>query len=164
MPSHCLNQRWLSSMMHAYTTPPDLGMLIMVISSIFCMIPIFTQDYLFVISLWFPLMSCVSCVAFSKEASLLLTVFQLYKNFLSNSCHRRSSRGSPHMKAQPCSGQWRLHSEQTMSPWSQASEHPGSMASNRQHILTHWGRDKIDAISQTTFSSAFSWKIILNSD
>ena len=23
--------------------------------------------------------------------------------------------------------------------------------------LTHWGRDKIDAISQTTFSSAFSW-------
>ena len=24
-------------------------------------------------------------------------------------------------------------------------------------ILTHWGRDKIDAISQTTFSNAFSW-------
>ena len=24
-------------------------------------------------------------------------------------------------------------------------------------FLTHWGRDKIDAISQTTFSSAFSW-------
>ena len=24
-------------------------------------------------------------------------------------------------------------------------------------ILTHWGRDKMDAISQTTFSSAFSW-------
>ena len=23
--------------------------------------------------------------------------------------------------------------------------------------LTHWGRDKMDAISQTTFSSAFSW-------
>ena len=23
--------------------------------------------------------------------------------------------------------------------------------------LTHWGRDKVDAISQTTFSSAFSW-------
>ena len=23
--------------------------------------------------------------------------------------------------------------------------------------LTHWGQDKIDAISQTTFSSAFSW-------
>ena len=23
--------------------------------------------------------------------------------------------------------------------------------------LTHWGRDQIDAISQTTFSSAFSW-------
>ena len=26
--------------------------------------------------------------------------------------------------------------------------------------LTHWGRDKMDAISQTTFSSAFSWKKI----
>ena len=25
--------------------------------------------------------------------------------------------------------------------------------------LTHWGRDKIDAISQTTFSSAFSWNV-----
>ena len=24
--------------------------------------------------------------------------------------------------------------------------------------LTHWGRDKMDATSQTTFSSAFSWK------
>ena len=24
-------------------------------------------------------------------------------------------------------------------------------------VLTHWGRDKMDAISQTTFSSAFSW-------
>ena len=24
-------------------------------------------------------------------------------------------------------------------------------------LLTHWGRDKIDAISQTTFSTAFSW-------
>ena len=24
--------------------------------------------------------------------------------------------------------------------------------------LTHWGRDKMDAISQTTFWSAFSWK------
>ena len=23
--------------------------------------------------------------------------------------------------------------------------------------LTHWGRDKMDAISQMTFSSAFSW-------
>ena len=24
-------------------------------------------------------------------------------------------------------------------------------------MLTHWGRDKMDAISQTTFSNAFSW-------
>ena len=27
----------------------------------------------------------------------------------------------------------------------------------RQQLLTHWGRDKMDAISQTTCSSAFSW-------
>ena len=26
-----------------------------------------------------------------------------------------------------------------------------------QEMLTHWGRDKIDAISQTPFSNAFSW-------
>ena len=26
-----------------------------------------------------------------------------------------------------------------------------------QFDLTHWGQDKMDAISQTTFSSAFSW-------
>ena len=25
------------------------------------------------------------------------------------------------------------------------------------HALTHWGRDNMDAIAQTTFSSAFSW-------
>ena len=25
------------------------------------------------------------------------------------------------------------------------------------NVLTHWGRDKIDAISQTTFSNTFSW-------
>ena len=30
---------------------------------------------------------------------------------------------------------------------------PNKMAA----ILTHWGRDKVDAISQTTSSSAFSW-------
>ena len=27
----------------------------------------------------------------------------------------------------------------------------------RRLTVTHWGRDKMDAISQTTFSSAFSW-------
>ena len=27
----------------------------------------------------------------------------------------------------------------------------------REVYLTHWGRDEMDAISQTTFSSAFSW-------
>ena len=45
-----------------------------------------------------------------------------------------------------------------------AASHLGSVASVRQHILTHWGRDKIDAISLTTFSSAFSSNKILNSD
>ena len=30
-------------------------------------------------------------------------------------------------------------------------------SSHSQNVLTHWGRDKMDAISQTTFSSAFSW-------
>ena len=37
----------------------------------------------------------------------------------------------------------------------------GSVAFTREQfqseLLTHWGRDKMDAISQTTFSSAFSW-------
>ena len=28
---------------------------------------------------------------------------------------------------------------------------------NSLQLLTHWGRDKMDAISQTKFSSAFSW-------
>ena len=30
-------------------------------------------------------------------------------------------------------------------------------ASSQASRLTHWGRDKMDAISQTTFSSTFSW-------
>ena len=30
-------------------------------------------------------------------------------------------------------------------------------ATKVQRLLTHWGRDKADAISQTTFWSAFSW-------
>ena len=29
------------------------------------------------------------------------------------------------------------------------------------HILTHWGRDKIAAVSQTTLSNAFSWMKML---
>ena len=32
-----------------------------------------------------------------------------------------------------------------------------AMQYNLQNILTHWDRDKMDAISQTTFPSAFSW-------
>ena len=31
------------------------------------------------------------------------------------------------------------------------------MSSSGCNVLTHWGRDKMAAISQTTFSSAFSW-------
>ena len=33
---------------------------------------------------------------------------------------------------------------------------------NHQPLLTHWGRDKIAAILQTTFWSAFSWSHYLN--
>ena len=37
-------------------------------------------------------------------------------------------------------------------PW----EYPTPRPWHNVH-LTHWGRDKMDAISQTTFSSGFSW-------
>ena len=33
-----------------------------------------------------------------------------------------------------------------------------TVAAAKPWSLTHWGRDKMDAISQTPFSSAFSWK------
>ena len=33
----------------------------------------------------------------------------------------------------------------------------GHEVSSHPIMLTHWGRDKMDAISQTTFSNAFSW-------
>ena len=33
----------------------------------------------------------------------------------------------------------------------------GMRMDDRQYILTHWGQDKMAAISQTTFSNAFSW-------
>ena len=35
--------------------------------------------------------------------------------------------------------------------------HQRAMACASHQSLTHWGRDKMDAISQTPFSSAFSW-------
>ena len=38
------------------------------------------------------------------------------------------------------------------------------ISSTEVSILTHWGRDQIDAISQTTFSNAFSWIKCLNFD
>ena len=31
----------------------------------------------------------------------------------------------------------------------------------KEIFLTHWGRDNMDTISQTTFSSAFSWMKML---
>ena len=34
-------------------------------------------------------------------------------------------------------------------------------SSNGNAYLTHWGREKMDAISQTTFSNAFSWMKML---
>ena len=34
----------------------------------------------------------------------------------------------------------------------------GAYKNNKTQGLTHWGRDKMDVISQTTGSSAFSWK------
>ena len=50
----------------------------------------------------------------------------------------------------------RLDLSGTPGSW-QTSLGLGSMSRFSAQILTHWGRDKIDAISQTTFSSAFSW-------
>ena len=34
---------------------------------------------------------------------------------------------------------------------------PWCLFTFRQNALTHWGRDKMDAIFQTTFSNEFSW-------
>ena len=46
--------------------------------------------------------------------------------------------------------------------WRWAERHYWIMCSVDSYVfpkrnLTHWGRDKMDAISQTTFSNAFSW-------
>ena len=38
--------------------------------------------------------------------------------------------------------------------------HP-NLAKSEVAILTHWGRDKMDAISHMTYSSAFSWMKML---
>ena len=40
--------------------------------------------------------------------------------------------------------------------WASAQNTKWKLRSGEQ-LLTHWGRDKMDAISQTTFLSAFSW-------
>ena len=46
--------------------------------------------------------------------------------------------------------------------WEQVSFSPGNclLPKNTKPELTHWGGDKMDAISQTTFSNTFSWKKI----
>ena len=41
---------------------------------------------------------------------------------------------------------------------SRAPEFGGLDYGTDPRSLTHWGRDEVDAISQTTFSNAFSWK------
>ena len=41
--------------------------------------------------------------------------------------------------------------------WSDECMFPNPLLHVCYWIKTHWGRDKMDAISQTTFSSAFSW-------
>ena len=41
--------------------------------------------------------------------------------------------------------------------WTDMTCHHISRSSDNGRALTHWGRDKMYAISQTTFSSAFSW-------
>ena len=38
---------------------------------------------------------------------------------------------------------------------------PASSRSQCVHSLTHWGRDKMAAVSQTTLSNAFSWMKML---
>ena len=37
------------------------------------------------------------------------------------------------------------------------TRHCSDWSRTKIRVLTHWGRDKMDAISQTTFWSAFSW-------
>ena len=46
-------------------------------------------------------------------------------------------------------------------PVSRSVSAAGTIGS-KELYLTHWGRDKMDAIFQKTFSSAYSWRKLLN--
>ena len=53
---------------------------------------------------------------------------------------------------------YQLIQENTSITWRQSQ---GNSYNTNSHDLTHWGRDKMDAVSQTTLSNAFSWTKIL---
>ena len=50
---------------------------------------------------------------------------------------------------------WQMSASYQVMAWHQAGDKP--LSKPMMTLLTHWGRDKMDAISQTTCSSAFSW-------
>ena len=55
-------------------------------------------------------------------------------------------------------GVWKLCHWTSGSPWRN-----GQLGQNchlRQRLLTHWGREKMVAISQTKFSNAIAWKCV----
>ena len=55
---------------------------------------------------------------------------------------------------------WRWLAVPSSSLWRPSNDTQWSWRSNKDGhwtLLTHWGRDKMDAISQTAFSNAFSW-------
>ena len=54
-----------------------------------------------------------------------------------------------------CSGKQETSKLRIISPLSWVTRFPWQRARNA--MLTHWGRDKMDAISQTTFWNVFSW-------
>ena len=45
--------------------------------------------------------------------------------------------------------------------WWFPTQHPTDFAAPPTSVLTHWGRDKMAAIFQTTFSNEFSWMKML---
>ena len=62
-----------------------------------------------------------------------------------------------HFHAEITNGSWFLHCLNTTTLIDQAWGSKMGVESTLMHFLTHWGLDKMDATSQTTFSSAFSW-------
>ena len=82
--------------------------------------------------------------SFWKEASLLLTVFWMYTVYIF--INAAASEVLSIRTALPCSEQWRLHSKQTTSPWSQVREQlPASWTARFQYdnpwYLRHAGND-----------------------